>query len=275
MTVFDEPKIDCHCHVLDPAGFAYGEDTFYRPSGQEVGTALQLAQMHDAYGVRHGLIVGPNSGYEEDNRCLLDAIERGRGRYKGIAVVSNGIGEGELLALRERGISGVAFNATHHGVEHYLAAEALLAKLQALDMCVSLQVRHAQLCALAPLFERTGVRLLIDHCGRPSPDAGLREPGFQELLRLGRERRAVVKLSGYFKFSQAPHPYDDVGPHMEALLDAFTPDGCVWASDWPFLRAPRRIDVGPLLTLLERLVPDAADRRKVLWETPRRVLGFG
>jgi len=119
------------------------------------------------------------------------------------------------------------------------------------------------------------VRLLIDHCGRPSPDAGLREPGFQELLRLGRERRAVVKLSGYFKFSQAPHPYDDVRPHMEALLDAFTPDGCVWASDWPFLRAPRRIDVGPLLTLLERLVPDAADRRKVLWETPRRVLGFG
>ena len=274
-TLYDEPKIDCHCHVLDPAGFAYGADTFYRPSGQEVGTALQLSQMHDAYGVRHGLIVGPNSGYEEDNRCLLDAIERGRGRYKGIAVVANGIGETELLGLREHGVIGVAFNATHHGVDHYLAAEALLAKLRALDMCVSLQVQHTQLCALAPLFERTGVRLLIDHCGRPSPDAGLHEPGFQELLRLGRERRAVVKLSGYFKFSRAPHPHDDVRQHMEALLDAFTPDACVWASDWPFLRAPRHIDVGPLLTLLERLVPDAADRRKVLWETPRRVLGFG
>ena len=274
-TLYDEPKIDCHCHVLDPAGFAYGADTFYRPSGQEVGTARQLSQMHDAYGVRHGLIVGPNSGYEEDNRCLLDAIERGRGRYKGIAVVANGIGETELLGLREHGVIGVAFNAPHHGVDHYLAAEALLAKLRALDMCVSLQVQHAQLCALAPLFERAGVRLLIDHCGRPSPDAGLHEPGFQELLRLGRERRAVVKLSGYFKFSRAPHPHDDVRPHMEALLDAFTPDACVWASDWPFLRAPRHIDVGPLLTLLERLVPDAADRRKVLWETPRRVLGFG
>jgi predicted TIM-barrel fold metal-dependent hydrolase len=275
MTIYDEPKIDCHCHVLDPAGFAYGADTFYRPSGQEVATALQLSQMHDAYGVRYGLIVGPNSGYEEDNRCLLDAIERGRGRYKGIAVVANGTGETELLRLRERGIIGVAFNATHHGVDLYLAAEALLAKLEALDMCVSLQVRDEQLCALAPLFERTGVRLLIDHCGRPSPDAGLHEPGFQELLRLGRERRAVVKLSGYFKFSRAPHPHDDVRPHMEALLDAFTPDACVWASDWPFLRAPRHIDVGPLLALLERLVPDAADRRKVLWETPRRVLGFG
>ena len=101
-TLYDEPKIDCHCHVLDPAGFAYGADAFYRPSGQEVGTALQLSQMHDAYGVRHGLIVGPNSGYEEDNRCLLDAIERGRGRYKGIAVVANGIGETLQLPMAIR-----------------------------------------------------------------------------------------------------------------------------------------------------------------------------
>jgi predicted TIM-barrel fold metal-dependent hydrolase len=275
MTVFEEPKIDCHCHVLDPVGFPYALDTFYRPSGQEVGTALQLSQMHDAYGVRYGLIVGPNSGYEQDNRCLVDAIGRGGGRYKGIAVVANDVGDAELLGLRERGIIGVAFNATHHGVDHYLGAEALLAKLHALDMCVSLQVQHDQLQALAPLFERTGVRLLIDHCGRPTPDAGLHEPGFRELLRLGRERRAVVKLSGYSKFSRAPYPHDDVRAHVAALLDAFTPERCVWASDWPFLRAPQRVDVGPLLTLLERLVPDAADRRKVLWDTPRRVLGFG
>jgi predicted TIM-barrel fold metal-dependent hydrolase len=85
----------------------------------------------------------------------------------------------------------------------------------------------------------------------------------------------VVKLSGYSKFSRARYPHDDVRPHIAALLDAFTPERCVWASDWPFLRAPQRVDVGPLLTLLERLVPDAADRRKVLWDTPRRVLGFG
>jgi len=275
MTVFEEPKIDCHCHVLDPAGFPYAVDTFYRPSGQEIGTALQLAQMHDAYGVRYGLIVGPNSGYEQDNRCLVDAIERGGGRYQGIAIVANDIGDAELLGLRERGIVGVAFNATHHGVDHYLGAVALLAKLHALDMCVSLQVQHDQLPALAPLFARTGVRLLIDHCGRPTPGAGLHEPGFQELLRLGRERRAVVKLSGYSKFSRTPYPHDDVRPHVAALVDAFTPERCVWASDWPFLRAPQRVDVGPLLTLLEHFVPDAADRRKVLWDTPRRVLGFG
>lgn len=270
-----EPKIDCHCHVLDPVHFPYGADTFYRPSGQETGTAQQLAQMHDAYGIRYGLIVGPNSGYEEDNRCLLDALDRGGGRFKGIAVVADDIARDGLVALRERGVVGVAFNATHHGIDRYLAAGDLLAHLRALDMCVSLQVWQDQLVALAPLFERTGVRLLIDHCGRPSAADGLQQRGFQELLRLGRARRAFVKLSGYTKFSREAHPYDDLQPYVAALLDAFTPDGCLWASDWPFLRAPSRIDVGPLLTLVERFIPDANDRRKVLWDTPRRVLGFG
>jgi predicted TIM-barrel fold metal-dependent hydrolase len=125
------------------------------------------------------------------------------------------------------------------------------------------------------MFERAGVRLMIDHCGRPSPGEGLAQPGFRELLRLGRTRRAFVKLSGYTKFSRDAHPYDDLVPYVCALLDAFTPDACLWASDWPFLRAASRVDVGPLLALFERFVPDAGDRRKVLWETPRRALGFG
>ena len=72
--IYDEPKIDCHCHVIDPARFPYGADTFYRPSGQETGSARQLAQMHDAYGVRHGLIVGTNSGYEEEMRRLAASV---------------------------------------------------------------------------------------------------------------------------------------------------------------------------------------------------------
>jgi len=273
--LYRQPKIDCHCHVIDPVHFPYGDDTFYRPSGQETGTARQLAQMHDAYGIVHALIVGPNSGYENDNRCLLDALARGEGRYKGIAVVPNDIARDALVELRAQGVVGVAFNATHHGVEHYLAAEGLLRHLCALDLCVSLQVWQDQLVALAPMFEHSGVRLLIDHCGRPSPADGLAQAGFRELLRLGRTGHAFVKLSGYTKFSREAHPYDDLVPYVAALLDAFTPDACLWASDWPFLRAPSRVDVGPLLALFERFVPDAGDRRKVLWETPRRALGFG
>jgi hypothetical protein len=62
MSIFDEPKIDCHNHVLDPAGFPYQRDTAYRPSGQEVATALQYRHVMDCYGVRYALVVGSEFG---------------------------------------------------------------------------------------------------------------------------------------------------------------------------------------------------------------------
>jgi predicted TIM-barrel fold metal-dependent hydrolase len=225
--------------------------------------------------VRHAVLVGPNSGYEQDNRCLLDAIARSDGRFTGIAVVANDTRRAALEALRAAGIVGVAFNATYHGVDYYLGTSDLLATLRTLDMCLSLQVRDGQLVALAPLLEQSGVTVLIDHCGRPAPEAGLDQPGFSTLLGLARTRRAFVKLSGYAKFSRDPNPYADTRPYVQALLEAFTPDACLWASDWPFLRAPERLDYGPLLKLVETVLPDALDRRKVLWDTPSRLFGFG
>jgi predicted TIM-barrel fold metal-dependent hydrolase len=44
-------------------------------------------------------------------------------------------------------------------------------------------------------------------------------------------------------------------------------------SDFPFLRAPERIDHGLVLALVEHLIPDPADRRKVLRDTPARLFG--
>ena len=132
-----------------------------------------------------------------------------------------------------------------------------------------------QLVALAPMLEASGARILIDHCGRPTVEAGLDQPGFRTLLELGRGGRAFVKLSGQMRFSRESYPFADTRPYTRALLEAFTPDRCMWGSDWPFLRATERIDYGPLLKLVEALLPDAGDRRRVLWDTPRRLFGFG
>ena len=275
MNIYDEPKIDCHNHVLDPVRFPYAADTAYRPGGQEIGSAPYFLHVLDAYGVRHALLVGPNSGYGTDNRCLLDAIVRSGGRFKGIAVVPNDVEVSVLERLKAAGIVGVAFNTTVHSVAYYADSDELLAKLAALGLFVQIQVEHDQLVPLAPMLERSGVRILIDHCGRPTPEAGLDQPGFKALLRLARTRRAFVKLSGYEKFSRELYPYTDVQPYVRALIETFTLDACVWASDWPFLKATKRVDYGPLLKLVENLLPGEHDRRKLLWETPQKLFGFG
>lgn len=273
--IVDEPKIDCHVHVLDPERFPYRPDTHYAPTGQEIGTPAQLAQVLHAYGTRHALLVGPNSGYGLDNRCMLDTIATAPRRYKGIAVVRNDATLAELAALQRGGVIGVAWNVTHYGVEHYRDAAPLLRNLAALGLWVDIQTEHDQLIRMLPLLDAAPtVRILVDHCGRPTLAGGLDDPGFRALLALGRTGRAVVKLSGYVKYSREAAPYADTWPFMQALVDAFTLDRCLWASDWPYLRAPSRVDYGVLLGMLPGLFPSASDRRRLLWDTPRALLGF-
>jgi predicted TIM-barrel fold metal-dependent hydrolase len=216
----DETIVDGHVHVFDPARVPFAPDVHYVPTGPEIGTAEQLARTHDAHGVRHALLVGPNSGYGEDNRYLLDVLATARDRYRGMAVVPTSAGKPELAELRAAGVVGVTLNAALLGVDHYRDAGPQLAALAELDMIADVQVVDDQLLALGPALERAGVRVVVDHCGRPDPAAGLGDPGFRELLRWGRAGRAVVKLSGLVKFSHLPHPHEDTWPHVAALLDA-------------------------------------------------------
>ena len=275
MSIFDEVKIDCHCHVFDPARFAYQPGNFYLPAGQERGTPALFGELRAAYGVRHALLVQPNSGYGPDNRCLLDTIARSDGCLKGIAVVANDATRSELEDLKAAGIVGIAFNPALFGAAYYADSGKLLERIAELGMIAQVQVLDDQLVELLPLLQASGARLLFDHCGRPDVDAGIDQPGFAALLELGRRGQATVKLSGYAKYSRQPFPHADTLAYVRALIDAFTLDACVWASDWPFLRAPERIDYGTLLKFVERLFPAADDRRKVLWETPCRLFGFG
>jgi predicted TIM-barrel fold metal-dependent hydrolase len=114
----------------------------------------------------------------------------------------------------------------------------------------------------------------LDHAGRPTPPAGLNQPSFAAMLRLAETGRVNVKLSGYLKFARSPYPFEDCWSFVRALVEAFSLDHCLWASDWPYLRARERQDYGPLVQLAGQLLPRAADRRKLFWDTPNRLFNF-
>lgn len=275
MSIFDESKIDCHAHILDPMKFPYDPDNRFHPSGGEIGTVEQLGQVMQTYGVEHVLLVQPNSGYGADNSYLLDAIEKGEGRFKGIAHIPNDVDIAMLKGLKERGVLGAAINPTFDGLEHFRNAQGLFEKLAELDMFANIQVQNDDLLMFMPWLEEIPVKVLIDHCGRPTSGASLDHPGFWALLNLAETKRAHVKISGFAKFSNESYPFKDIHPYVRAIIDAYTPERCLWASDWPFLRPPERQDYGPLIQLAETFFPDEAERRAVFWDNPCRLFGFG
>lgn len=150
----------------------------------------------------------------------------------------------------------------------------LLERIKALGWFAQVYFHDDEVLKLLPILDRAGIRVVVDHCACPDPARGLDQPGFAAVLELGRRGNAAIKLSGPFRYSRRPWPYDDCDAFVQALVDAFTLDNCVWGSDWPFVRLPARQDYGPVRQLLDRWLPDPADRARVLWDTPRRWFGF-
>jgi predicted TIM-barrel fold metal-dependent hydrolase len=274
LSLFSQPKIDCHHHVIDPAQYPYPADSTYQPAGPEVGPAAYYQQVMQAYGIRHSVIVQPTSAYGYDNRCLLDTLARNKGRHKGVVVVPNDVTSDTLAQYKAQGVIGVALNAALLGPERFLKIDALMGRLAELDLYAQIQVKDDQLLALLPLLQRTRPRVLIDHSGRPDASAGLQQPAFQALLSLAGNGRTFVKLSGLSQYSRQNYPYADAQPYQLALLQAFTAENCMWGTDWPFLRAHQHMELGTVLTNFGEMFPNASDRQQILWETPKRLFGF-
>lgn len=264
---------DCHAHVFCK-GYPYSGAALYKPHPSQLGTAEKFRSVLDAHGLTHGLLVGAGP-YGSDNRCLLEAIAGSGGRFKGIALADANITERELAALAERGVVGIRINLLNHGLRPLVepGADHLLGLMKEMKLFMQIQFQKDELVPAADILRKAGVRVMFDHFGRPDVARGVEQPGFQEMLRFGREGH-VVKLSGPFRSSVQGDPYRDVDPFIAAAIDAFTLDNCVWGSDWPFVRMDERMDYGPAYACLTRWLPKPEARQKVLWENPQRLFGF-
>lgn len=122
--------VDSHAHVLDPQRFALGNPQGYRPQPNECGTPAEYAVVLAAHGLSHALLVNPFAGYGLDNRCMLDAIERSGGRFRGVALVGHDTSDRELQELSAAGVVGARFNTLFSGATSLegAAGERLLAR---------------------------------------------------------------------------------------------------------------------------------------------------
>lgn len=266
---------DCHAHVFCDNAYPFSPDTLYHPHASQAGTPAKFRAVLDAHGFTHGLLVGAGP-YGPDNRCMLDAIAKSNGRFKGIALVTPAVTDRELATLAAGGVVGIRINLMGHGMRPLIepGADRLLARAKELQWFLQIHCQKDELVEAAPVLRKAGVRVMIDHFGRPDVTRGVSQPGFRALLEFGKSGNAVVKLSGPFRCSAEGYPYRDVDPYIAATIEAYTLERCVWGSDWPFVRMDERMDYGPPLTCLPRWLPDAQDRQQVLWDTPARLFGW-
>ena len=226
------PKVDCHFHIVDPIRFPLPPEGGYRPKPDETGTAEEFAECMKTHGVSHGVAVQP-SGYGFNNSAMLDAMSRSKGQIKGIAVVPPDISERDISRLAEAGVVGIRFNLIDFDAAGLKQAGArrLLERVKEIGWFAEVQCKASVFPHLVPLLRQTGVKVLIDHLGRPDPKLGIKETGFKQIIALADTGRAIVKLSGAFRESHEVYPHADLDLFVKNLMAAYTPFNLIWGNE--------------------------------------------
>ena len=90
-------------------------------------------------------------------------------------------------------------------------------------LSLDLVIRHEQLPAVARLAQAVpGLRLVLDHLGKPAIATGELEPWRTDLFALAREPNTAVKLSGLVTEARwSSWATEQLAPYSRAALDAF------------------------------------------------------
>src|SRR4029450_9810578 len=82
---------------------------------------------------------------------------------------------------------------------------------------------------ILPTLESSGVKIVVDHLGRPDAKTGINSEGFRRLLKSIETGPPWVKASGGYPLGPQSKDY------ARELLRIAGPDRLVWASDCPFV----------------------------------------
>ncbi|MGN8138380.1 amidohydrolase family protein [Paraburkholderia sp. 22099] len=262
--------VDTHAHVFEQ-GLPLVDGRRYSPGyDATLDTYLQLL---DAHGIGRAVLVQP-SFLGTDNRYLLQALSRDTHRLRGVAVIAPDASDESLAEMQGRGVTGIRLNLIEQAPPDLRAKSwtLLLDRLSQLSWHVEL---HRAARDLAPMLDRlleAGVPVVVDHFGRPDPDQGIRDPGFEALLRYGKSGRIWVKLSAAYRCAAGDSSF--VREATKQLLEHFGAGRLMWGSDWPHTQHERMTDYGQSLSMLMELGLDAAAIDAILCTTPQSFYGF-
>ena len=262
---------DCHAHIFGPVEqYPFVPERSYTPPPVSIQSYQRMLK---ALGLDRAVIVQP-SVYGTDNRCTHDAMAASGGRWRGIAVVDASTSTHELRRLHDAGFRGVRINLLFKGGLAMEILEQVARLIAPLGWHLQLLIDGRDLVELAPRLRRLPVRFVIDHMGHMPAQLGLAHPGFTALLALVREGSCWVKLSGAYRISAQPFPYEDAAPIAKALVEA-APERMVWGSDWPHPSFQGAMPVdATLLDLLTSWVPESRTRQRILTTNPAELYDF-
>jgi predicted TIM-barrel fold metal-dependent hydrolase len=260
---WNTPVVDAHVHVFT-TGMPLVPNPRHNPDYSF--TAEGLIATLDRHGVSLAVIAAA-SLWDDYNDYTIAALRK-YPRLRGTVILKPTTDRIVLDEMKRDGVVGVRLPFA--GLKELPDVTApdyrkFLKRIADLDWHVHAHAESQDLPRLLPGLEAAGVKIVIDHMGRPDPAAGINGEGFKAMLRSVEKGRTWVKLSAAYRF----------GAYVQAcaqeLVKQAGADRLVWASDCPFVGAESMTTYQETIDWLTICVPDASIRRKIVCDTPLRL----
>jgi predicted TIM-barrel fold metal-dependent hydrolase len=228
------------------------------------------------HGLSHGVLVQP-SFLGTDNRYLLNALRQAPEQLRGVVVVDREISRSDLDEMDRLGVVGIRLNLMGKALPDFSEPQwaVLFGHIAELDWHVELHRHVADLPGLIRALMPFGVKVVIDHFGRPDARLGLDQPGFRDLLELGLGGRLWMKVSGIYRLEGSEQEnLDFARAALPLLLQSFGAQRLVWGSDWPHTQHENRVSYGSVVEQLRALECSPQAMRSLLIEAPQVLFGF-
>ncbi len=233
--------IDAHAHVWTPDLKRFPITADFTAAQMEPAsfTPQQLLAHARPCGVGRVVLI-QMSYYGFDNSYMLSAMRDAPGVFSGVAVVDpHAAGLASTMRdLKRQGVRGFRIHPARQSVDAWLFAPEMATMWtvgadERLAMCALVNPD-----ALPPLdkmcekFSQTPV--VIDHFARIGVDGVIRDSDVDNLCRLARHPHTHVKLSAVYALGKKASPYTDLAPMIRRLVEAFSPQRLMWATDCPY-----------------------------------------
>lgn len=258
--------IDTHTHILLKDRPMVTDR--HQPLLRDYQLPELLAEMK-ANNISHALLTAP-SVYTTDNSLLLEALAVAPDKLRGTVILDPAESLDSLIRLKRAGVCGIRLNWWRRkSIPDIRAYRDLLAKVREVDWHLELFLDGVHMPDVLPIIRGSGVKLVLDHFGCPEPAQGVNGPGFRCILDFILTGRAWVKLSAPYRLGGG-----NAAAYAGTLLREAGPERLMWGSDWPWGGFEEGMTYGRCLDWLHEWVPDAAQRRIVLADTPAKLFGF-
>ena len=275
--------IDTHLEVwtFDPKfPFHHPERPDLKRVPVEAPIENEVSEM-DEFGLKYAVLINPRF-YGWDNSYIDYSLHKYPNRFVAHALLDP-LGPDPAGRLRywikERGFQGMRFSPIYHPTSTWLNSKEhypLWREAERLGAVFNYYILPQQMPMLEDMAGRfPGVKIVIDHLGKPDLKAADPWADFRKMFRLKRFPQVWVSASEPYEISLTKEfPYRDTYPFFKAVYEEFGAKQIIWGTGYPKPRweLPMNKELEFVNQTLDFYTP--SDRALILGENALRIWKF-